>query len=81
MPIRPTTEILTLRKEAIRCLLVVPLSNSDDDLPLVKHDARVDLNPTGVRIRYTQEPALMSDSPLLSLPPYIVSRQWGATRC
>jgi hypothetical protein len=42
----------------------------------VKHDARVDLNPIGARIRYTQEPALVSDSPPLSLPPYIVSGQW-----
>jgi hypothetical protein len=54
---------------------VVALSNSDDDLPLVKHGARVDLNPGGVRIHYTHEPALMSDSPLSSLPPYIVSGQ------
>jgi hypothetical protein len=27
-------------------------------------------------IRYTQEPALMSDSPPSSPPPYIVLRQW-----
>jgi hypothetical protein len=54
---------------------VVPSSSSDDDLPLVKHDARVNLNPGGVRIRYTQEPALMSDSPPLSPLPYIVSGQ------
>jgi hypothetical protein len=38
----------------------------------VKHDARVDLNPNGARIRYTQEPALMLYSPPPSLPPYIV---------
>jgi hypothetical protein len=37
----------------IRCQLVVPLSSSDDDLPLVKHDARVDLNANSARIRYT----------------------------
>jgi hypothetical protein len=42
----------------------------------VKHDARVDLNPSGARIRYTQEPALMSNSPLPSPPRYIVSGQW-----
>jgi hypothetical protein len=29
------------------------LSSSNDNLPLVKHDARVDLNPDGARIRYT----------------------------
>jgi hypothetical protein len=54
---------------------VVPSSSIDDDLPLVKHDARVDLNPTGARICYTQEPALMLDSPPLSALPYIVSGQ------
>jgi hypothetical protein len=55
---------------------VVPLSSSDDDLSLVKHDAWVDLNPCDTRICYTQEPALMSDPPQLSPPPYIVSWQW-----
>jgi hypothetical protein len=71
-PTRPTTGILTLRKGAIRHQLVVPSSSSDDDLSLVKHDARVDLNPSGARICYTQDPAFMSDSPPPSLPPYIV---------
>jgi hypothetical protein len=65
--------ILTPRKVTIRCQLVVPSSSSDD--PLVKHDAWVDLNPTGARIRYTQEPALVSDSPPPSPPPYIVPGQ------
>jgi hypothetical protein len=55
---------------------VVPSSSSDDDLPLVKHDTRVDLNPGGVMIRYTQEPALVSDLPPSSPPPYIVLGQW-----
>jgi hypothetical protein len=54
---------------------MVPSSSNDDDLSLVKHDARVDLNPGGVRIRYTQEPALVSDSPPPSPPCYIVSGQ------
>jgi hypothetical protein len=54
---------------------VTPSSGSDDDLPLVKHDARVDLNLGGVRIHYTHEPALMSDLPPPNLSPYIVSRQ------
>jgi hypothetical protein len=54
---------------------VVPSSSNDDDLPLVKHDAWVDLNPGGMRIRYTQEPALVSDSPPQSPLPYIVSGQ------
>jgi hypothetical protein len=72
-PTRPTAGILTPRKVTARCQLVVPLSSSDNDLSLVKHDAWVDLNPGGTRIRYTQEPVLMSDSP----PPcYIVSGQW-----
>jgi hypothetical protein len=53
MPTRPTTGILALREVTVRRQLVVPLSSSDDDLPLVKHDARVDLNPGGVRIHYT----------------------------
>jgi hypothetical protein len=53
-----------------------PSSNSNDDLSLVKHDAQVDLNPGGMRIRYTQEPAFVSDSPSPSLPPYIMSGQW-----
>jgi hypothetical protein len=52
-PTRPTLGILTPSKVTIRCQLVVPLSSSDDDLPLVKHDARVDLNPGGMRIHYT----------------------------
>jgi hypothetical protein len=40
---------------------VVPLSSSDDNLSLVKHDAWVDLNPGGARICYTKEPALVLD--------------------
>jgi hypothetical protein len=73
--VRPTcltTRILTLRKVTVRCQLVVPLSSSDDDLPLVEHDAQVDLNRSGTRIHYTQEPALMLDSPLLNPSCYIV---------
>jgi hypothetical protein len=72
----PTTGILTPRKVFIQHQLVVPSSSSDDDLPLVKHDARVDLNPGGARIRYTQKLALVSDSPPSSPPLYIVSGQW-----
>jgi hypothetical protein len=66
-PTRPTTGILTPRKVTIRRQLVVPLSSSDNDLPLVKHDTRVDLNPGSVRILYTQEPTLVSDVNLWSL--------------
>jgi hypothetical protein len=55
---------------------VVPSSSSDDDLPLVKHDARVHLNPGGIMIRYTQEPALVLDLPPSSPPPNIMSGQW-----
>jgi hypothetical protein len=88
MPTHPTTGILTLKKVTIRCQIMVPLSSSNDDLSLVKHDARVDLNPACTRIhytqepafvpdsplpsRYTQEPTFMSNSPLPSLLPYIV---------
>jgi hypothetical protein len=53
-----------------------PFDSSDDNLPLVKHDTQVGLNHGDVRIRYTQEPALMSDSPSLSPPSYIMSGQW-----
>jgi hypothetical protein len=52
------------------------LSSSDNELPLVKHDAQVDLNPVGKRICYIQEHALMSDSPPSSPPPYIMLWQW-----
>jgi hypothetical protein len=68
-------EILTPRKVTIRCQLVVPLSSSDDALPLVKHDSRVDLNPSNARICYTREPALVADLPPPCPPPYIVSGQ------
>jgi hypothetical protein len=63
MPTRPSTGVLTSKKKTIRRQLVVPSSSNNDDLPLVKHDARVDLNLGDARICYTQEPALMSDSP------------------
>jgi hypothetical protein len=81
MPTCPTTGILTLRKVTIRHQLVVPLSSSDDDLSLVKHDAQVDLNRGSARICYTQEPAFVLDSPSLSLPPYIVSGQRVGLGC
>jgi hypothetical protein len=74
-PTRPSTGVLTPKKITIRCQLVVLSSSNDDDLPLVKHDTRVDLNSSGVRIRYTQEHALVSNSPPQSLSPYIVSGQ------
>jgi hypothetical protein len=67
---------LTPRKVTIWCQLMVPLSSSNDHHSLLKHHARVDLNPSDARIRYTQEPAFMSDSPPLSPPPYIMSGQW-----
>jgi hypothetical protein len=81
MPTRPTTGILTPRKVIIRRQLVVPSSSSDDDLPLVKHDAWVDLNPSDMRIRYTQEPALMSDPPPPSPLCYIVMGQRVGLGC
>jgi hypothetical protein len=65
MPTRPTTGTLTPRKVTIRHQLMVPLSSSDDDLSLVKHDAQVDLNPDDARSHYTQDLALMSDLPPL----------------
>jgi hypothetical protein len=74
-PTCPSTGVLTLKKITIRRQLVVLSSSSDDDLPLPMHDDRVDLNPSGARICYTQELALMLDSPPPSRPPYIVSGQ------
>jgi hypothetical protein len=75
MPTRSTTRILTPRKVTIRHQLTVPSSSSDDDLSLVNHDARVDLNPGGTRIRYTQEPDFVSGSPPPRPPPNAVSGQ------
>jgi hypothetical protein len=63
MPTRPSMGVLTLKKITIRCQLVVPSSSSDNNLPFVRYDARVNLNSGSARIHYTQEPALMSDSP------------------
>jgi hypothetical protein len=77
----PTTGIPTLRKVTIWHQHVVPLSSSDDDLSLVKHEAWVDLNPSYVRIRYTQDLAVVSDSPRPSPPPYIVSGQRVVVGC
>jgi hypothetical protein len=65
---------LTPRNVIVRHALVVNSSN-DDELPLVKHDARVDLDPNSARICYTQEPAL-AESPPHSPPPYTVSGWW-----
>jgi hypothetical protein len=52
-PTCPTMGVLTLRKVTVRRQLLVSLSSRDDNLPLVKHDTLVDLNPCGARIRYT----------------------------
>jgi hypothetical protein len=54
MPTHPTMGILTPKKVIVLCQLVVSLSSCKGDLSLVKHDPRVDLNPDGARIRYTQ---------------------------
>jgi hypothetical protein len=67
------TGVLTPRKVTIRRSVVVSPSNSYDDLPLMKHDARVDLNHSGVRVHYTEEPTLLAESPPHSPPPYIMS--------
>jgi hypothetical protein len=72
-PTRPTMVILTQRKVTIQHQLVVPSRSSDDNLSQVKHDAQIDLNPGSMRIHYTQEPALVSDSPPLSPLYYMVS--------
>jgi hypothetical protein len=80
-PTRPSTGVLTKKKITIRHQLVVPSSNNDDNLLLVRHDARVDLNSGGTRIHYTQEPALVSDSPPQSPLPYIVLGQRIGVGC
>jgi hypothetical protein len=64
--------VLTPRKVTIWCNMVVHSDSSGDDLPLVRPDARVDLNPGGETICYTQEPTLLAESPLSNPPPYIV---------
>jgi hypothetical protein len=51
-------------RNAFSLSLKFGVTDSDvDDLPLVWHDARVDLNPDGARIRYTKEPTLLAKSP------------------
>jgi hypothetical protein len=69
----PTTGVLTLRKVTVRPNLVGHFGSGNNDLPFVQHDARVDLNPNGARIRYAQELALLAESPPSSPPPYIVA--------
>jgi hypothetical protein len=71
---RSTMGALNPRKVILWRALVVN-SSSDDDVLLVKHDARVDLNRGGAQIRYTQEPALV-ESPPCSPPPYTMLGQW-----
>jgi hypothetical protein len=62
---------LTLRKVTV-WRNMVHSGSDDDDLPLVRHDARVDLHTGGARICYTQEPTLLAELPLSSPPPYTV---------
>jgi hypothetical protein len=54
-PTRPMMGVLTPRKVTIRCNMVINNDSGDDNLPLMRHDGRVDLNSGGARIRYTQE--------------------------
>jgi hypothetical protein len=72
------TGVLSPRKVTVQRRVAVSPSSSDDDLPLVKHDAQVDLNPGGAQICYTQEPTPLMESPSHSPPPYIVSGWWRA---
>jgi hypothetical protein len=65
--------VLTLRKVTIPRNLVVHSDSDNNDLPLVRHDAQVDLNPDGARIHYTQEPVLLVESPMSNPPPYIIA--------
>ena len=69
-PTRPTTGMLTPRKVTLRRKVVIDTGSDDDDnTPLTRHDARVDLNPSGARIHYTQELAFVMESP----PRFIVT--------
>jgi hypothetical protein len=54
--------VLTSRKVTIRLNMVVHCNSSENDPPLVRHDARVVLSPGGARIHYTQEPTLLVES-------------------
>jgi hypothetical protein len=74
-PTCPSTRVLTLRKVTVQHQLVVRSSSNEDDLPLVKQNTRIDLNPGGARICYTQEPTLVLDSPPSSPSCYIVLGQ------
>jgi hypothetical protein len=63
MPTRPSTGVLTSKKITIRRQLVVPSSSNNDYLPLVKHDAQVDLNLracTHVRLTSVEPPYILS---------------------
>jgi hypothetical protein len=64
--------VLTPWKVTVQCNMVVHSGSSDGDLPLVRHNARVDPNLGGVRICYTQETMLLAELPPSSPPPYIV---------
>jgi hypothetical protein len=72
-PTCPMMGVLTPRKVTIQRNLVVNSSSNDDDLPLVRHDGRVHLNPGSVKIHHIQEPALLAESPLHSPPANIES--------
>jgi len=69
------TGSLTPRKVITQGKLLIDTADSDNDYPLAKHDARVDLNPSGARIRYTQESALLVESPPASPLPYLIKGQ------
>jgi hypothetical protein len=47
--------VLTPRKVTVCCNVEIDNGSNNDDLPLVRHNARVDLNPGGARICYTQD--------------------------
>jgi hypothetical protein len=80
-PMDPTTGLLTPRKVTIWYNLVVHSDGDGNDHPLVWHNAWVDLNPGGARIRYTQELALLVESPLSSPLPYIIMGQQMGVGC
>jgi hypothetical protein len=82
--LHPTTGTLTLTKVVDRHNFLVNSSSRDDDLPLVGSDARVDLNPGGVRICYIQQSALLAELPHIVHHPTFCrgsGRERGMAKC
>jgi hypothetical protein len=73
----PMIGVPSPRMATVRRNMVVHSDSIDNDLLLVWHDARVDLNPSGTRFCYTQESVLLAELTLCSPRPYIVAWWWA----